>query len=149
MHTETECGNGQNTWEYAEYVYDLWRHYFDAGANAQLHWNMILSADRVSPWGWRQNSMVSIDSATGAVRYNPEFYVVKHFSHFIRPGARKLSITGDRRTELAFRNPDGAIVLVLHNDREEAASVRVKVGMQVVELEITAHAFGTAVVAPM
>ncbi|UCG87484.1 MAG: glycoside hydrolase family 30 protein [Gemmatimonadota bacterium] len=146
MHTETECGNGENTWAYAEYTYDLWRHYFDHGANAQLHWNMILSVGQVSTWGWRQNSMISVDSSSGAVRYNPEFYVVKHFSHFIQPGARKLHISGDRRSELAFRNPDGSIVLVLHNENENAESRRVKIGVQVVELEIAGHAFGTVVV---
>ncbi len=147
MHTETECGNGQNSWEYAEYTYDLWRHYFDHGANSQLHWNMILSAGRVSPWGWRQNSMISIDSTNGDVRYNPEFYLVKHFSHFIRPGARKLRVTGDRKSELAFRNPDGSIVLVLHNDADNVASLRAKIGMHVVNLEIPGHAFATAAVA--
>jgi len=149
MHTETECGNGQNTWAYAEYTYDLWRHYFDHGANAQLHWNMILSVGRVSPWGWRQNSMISIDSTTRAVRYNPEFHLVKHFSHFIRPGARKLRITGDRSSELAFLNPDRGIVLVLHNEGDETKSVRVKIGARMLELEITGHAFGTAVVGQM
>ena len=146
MHTETECGNGENTWAYAEYIYELWRHYFDQGANAQLHWNMILSAGQVSPWGWKQNSMISIDSSGGAVRYNPEFYVVKHFSHFIRPGARKLRVTGERRSELAFRNPDGSIVLVLHNEADETGSVRMKVGAQVIELSVAGHAFGTVLI---
>ncbi len=146
MHTETECGNGQNTWAYAEYIYDLWRHYFDNGANAQLHWNMILSAGRVSTWGWRQNSMISIDSTTGTVSYNPEFYLVKHFSHFIRPGARKLRISGERLSELAFQNPDGSIVLVLHNEGDNAETRRVKIGSQLIELELGGHAFGTALV---
>ena len=146
MHTETECGNGQNTWAYAEYIYDLWRHYFDNGANAQLHWNMILSAGEVSTWGWRQNSMISVDYSSGTVTYNPEFYLVKHFSHFIRPGARKLRISGDRLSELAFRNPDGSIVLVLHNEGENADTRRVKIGARLIELEVDGHAFGTALV---
>ena len=82
--------------------------------------------------------MISIDSVTAAVHYNPEFYLVKHFSHFIQPG--------DRRSELAFRNPDGSIVLVLHNEGEGSDSTRVNIGTQVVELEIAGHAFGTVVV---
>ncbi len=51
MHTETECGDGNNTWEQAEYIYDLIRHYFDHGANSQMYWNMILSENPRSPLG--------------------------------------------------------------------------------------------------
>ncbi len=32
MQTENECGDGKNTWEYAQYVFDLMRHYFGNGA---------------------------------------------------------------------------------------------------------------------
>jgi glucosylceramidase len=92
--------------------------------------------------------MISIDSSTGGVRYNPEFSVVKRFSHFIEPGARMLRITGNRRAELAFRNPDGRLVLVVHNDGEGTTPLRVKVGTRVLELELAGHAFGTAVVEP-
>jgi glucosylceramidase len=73
MHTETECGDGANTWEQAEYIYDLIRHYFDCGADAQMYWNMILSENPRSPSGWAQNSMLTINAGTQTVIYNPEF----------------------------------------------------------------------------
>ncbi len=94
MHTETECGDGMNTWAQAEYIYNLIRHYFDHGANAQMYWNLILSENPRSPWGWTQNSMLTINTHTQTVVYNPEFYVMQHFSHFIQPGAFKLKIIG-------------------------------------------------------
>lgn len=34
MQTENECGDGRNTWEYAEYVFGLIQHYLTNGANA-------------------------------------------------------------------------------------------------------------------
>ena len=34
MQTETECGNGANSWDYAEYTWNLMKHYFSNGINS-------------------------------------------------------------------------------------------------------------------
>lgn len=113
--TESECGMGNNTWEYAEYIFSLINRYFRAGATCYTYWNMILG-EGISTWGWRQNSLFSIDTATGEVRRNPEYYVMRHFSHYVRPGARLLETQGHFSSmSLAFRNPDGTIVVVAQN----------------------------------
>ena len=44
----------------------------------------------VSHWGWRQNSLVTVDPAAPTPRYTHEFYVFKHLSGFVQPGARRL-----------------------------------------------------------
>lgn len=85
MQTENECGDGTNTWTYAQYVFDLAQHYIANGANAYVYWNMVLANGGKSTWGWPQNSMVSVDLKSGAVTRNPEFYVMKHLSAFVRP----------------------------------------------------------------
>jgi glucosylceramidase len=40
MQTENECGDGENTWFYAKYVFSLYQHYFTNGVNAYIYWNM-------------------------------------------------------------------------------------------------------------
>ena len=58
--------------------------------------------------------MVTIED--GKVIYNPEFYVMKHASHFIRRGARRLWLSGQWNAfALAFENPDGSRVVLIQN----------------------------------
>ena len=62
--------------------------------------------------------VVTIDSTTGAITRNVEYYVLAHASRFVRPGARRIeSSTGLRGLEsVAFRNADdGSIALIVLN----------------------------------
>lgn len=114
IQSESECGDGANSWAYALYIMEMLIHYFRNGASAYVYWNMALLPGGESTWGWKQNSLVTI--ADGNVCYNPEFYVMKHLSHFVKRGARRLKTQG-RWTAyaLAFENPDGERVVVLMN----------------------------------
>ncbi|MEV6285629.1 ricin-type beta-trefoil lectin domain protein [Kribbella sp. NPDC051770] len=52
------------------------------------------------------------------VAYNAEYYVLGHLSKFVRPGAVRIDSTGYGEggiQNVAFRNPDGTIVLVAIN----------------------------------
>lgn len=121
MQTENECGDGSNNWTYAAYIFDLVRHYFQYGVTVYTYWNMILQPGGSSTWGWRQNTMITIDPETKTVTYNPEFYVMKHYAHFIKPGAKVLAGSGHwNMSAMAFKNPDGEIIVVVQNtlDRE-------------------------------
>lgn len=123
VQTENECGDGRNTWGYAQYVFDLAWHYLTNGAVAYTYWNMILPEGGASTWGWTQNSLVCIDEEDQAV-YNPEFYVLKHFSHFVRPGAVRLEVEGPWAAfAVAFRNPDGSTAVVMANHENAEAEV--------------------------
>ena len=119
IQSESECGTGDNSWEYAEYIFHLINHYFRNGATAYTYWNMILD-DQDSTWGWWQNSLFTITADTHEVRRNPEYYVMRHFSHFVRPGAKVLGTTGHFNSmAIAFRNPDGTVVGVAQNALDE------------------------------
>ena len=127
MQTENECGDGTNTWEYATYMFNLMRHYFSNGVNSYIYWNMVLEPKGTSTWGWNQNALITIEPDTKKVIYNPEFYVMKHFSHFISPDAVRLGTKGHwNGASLAFENPNGEIVLVVSNalDRERKFTFR-------------------------
>ncbi|AKV55027.1 o-glycosyl hydrolase, family 30 [Bifidobacterium actinocoloniiforme DSM 22766] len=120
IQTESECGMGENSWEYAEYVFSLINRYFKSGATAYTYWNMVLG-DGLSTWGWRQNSLFTVDSTTHEVRRNPEYYVMRHFSHYVQPGARLLESRGHfGAMSIAFANPDGSRVVVAQNALERS-----------------------------
>ncbi|WP_461224643.1 glycoside hydrolase family 30 protein [Lacticaseibacillus suihuaensis] len=129
LQTENECGDGQNSWAYAEYVFDLMRHYITNGVAGYTYWNAVLETGGESTWGWHQNAMISVDSTTGTVTYNPEFYVMKHVAHAVQAGAHALSLTGPLAgSALGFENPDGSRVAVISNPLAVERRVTVALG---------------------
>lgn len=116
VQTENECGNGDNSWQHAHHVFDLVHHYLLNGVEAYVYWNMVLPAGGESSWGWHQNSMVSVDRESRSVTWNPEFFVLKHFAHAVRPGAVVCRLAGNwAANAVGFRNPAGDHVVVLQN----------------------------------
>ena len=113
MQTEQECGDGRNDWKHARHAWELMRHYFDNGASAYEYWNLSLEDNALSRWGWRQNSLVSVVPAKRSYTFNVEYGVLKQLSHYVKRGAVRLRLpAGDH---LAFRNPDGSVVVALGN----------------------------------
>ncbi len=114
INSEMECGDGKNTWEYALYLYEKMHHYFRFGSRANVYWNMALENEGLSTWGWRQNSLISVKD--GEYVFNPEFYMYKHFSHFVKRGAVMLKTTGSFSSNATvFENPDSSRVAVIVN----------------------------------
>lgn len=117
MQTESECGNGSNDKAAGLYTYSLLVRYLKGGANSYLYWNLVLDQGGYSTWSWKQNSLICIERYRDAAVYNFEFHVLRHLSRFVRPGARRLLTRGKDELALAFLNPDGSAVLVVHNPR--------------------------------
>lgn len=116
MQSENECGFGDNTWEYARYVWTMLKHYIGNGAESYLYWNFVLKPMGVNTWGDPQNAMVTVVPETGEVIYNPDFYIMKHFSTCVQREAVRLGAKGTFAGDsLIFRNPDGSLVLELYN----------------------------------
>lgn len=121
MQTESECGMGKNSWDYAEYVFHLVQHYFRHGATAYVYWNMILEPGGFSSWGWPQDSLFTVDTATGEVTRNPEYYVIKHYSSVVHRGAVRLGVEGRFSPQATvFENPGGGRVVVVQNALDRA-----------------------------
>ena len=143
VQTENECGNGDNSWNYALYVFNLMWHYFTNGAVAYVYWNMILPEGGESTWGWKQNSMMSV-TPKGAVRYNPEYHLMRHFAQFVRPGAVRLELSGMMAAfGLGFRNTDGSTAVVLANPLERQETVSVQCGAQAARVSMAPRSFST------
>lgn len=116
MQTESECGDGKNSWEYMEYIFEQMWFYFRHGVERYTYWNMALQEGGVSTWGWKQNSLCTVSPKTKELILQPEFYLMKHFSHFVKKGARLLETEGHwAGSTIAFENPDRSVILVVGN----------------------------------
>jgi glucosylceramidase len=114
MNTESECGDGLNSWQHMEYIFNQMWLYFRHGIERYTYWNMALKNGGISTWGWSQNSLCTVNPETGELKLTPEFYLMKHLSHFVKSGARYLSVKGKfASNSIAFENPDGSIVIAV------------------------------------
>ncbi|RHJ86645.1 glycoside hydrolase family 30 beta sandwich domain-containing protein [Parabacteroides sp. AM08-6] len=144
--TEQECGDGRNDWRGAEYSWNLMRHYFDNGVSAYMYWNISLEKGGISRWGWAQNSLVVVDPDTKSFQYTPEYYIMKHLSHYVQPGAYKVETEGTFGNLLAFVNPDESVVVALANDTNKEEKVTVRIGKNVYQPVLAAHSVSTLLV---
>jgi glucosylceramidase len=146
METENECGDGQNSWEYAHYVFTLMHHYLSNGVNAYLYWNMVLPPDGHSTWSWPQNSLITADPIQATVTYNPEFYVMKHVARFVTPGSVRLDLDGSwSANALAFQTPERSTVVVCANPFSEPVDIVAEVLGERRLLRLAAQSFNTLV----
>jgi len=147
MQTENECGDGRNTWEYAHAIFGLFRHYIDNGACGYIYWNMVLQPGGRSTWGWPQNAMITADPQAGTITFNPEFYVMKHFSRYIAPNAVRLGLRRQWTSNaVAFRNADRTTVLVVQNPFDEPRELAIGGLSGMLTAQMDARSFNTFVV---
>jgi glucosylceramidase len=143
--SEQECGTGTNDWHYARYSWSVIRRYFEAGATAWNYWNFAMPTGGMSGWGWPQNSLVVVDKAAGSFRLTHDYWVLRHISGFVRPGARAIPVSSflGFEDQLAFRNPDGELVLIANNALGTRQKVRYVVGGKLLELDLAADSLNT------
>ena len=147
IQTESECGDGQNTFEYAEYIFSLMQHYLRNGVCAYVYWNLILGSDPSSSWKWKQNSLVTVLEKENGYRFNPEYYLLKHFAAFVGKGDRSVKTVGEwSLNTAAFKTGGGKTVAVVHNPLNEERTVQIASGKKEVCVVLPARSFNTVVI---
>jgi glucosylceramidase len=146
--TEQECGDGKNDWKYCNYAWTLMKHYLENGANAYLYWNISLDKGGFSRWGWQQNSLVTVNPETNTFQFNHEYYLLKHVSHFVQPGAKRLKTLGSFQNLLAFVNPDNSVVCVVQNETSAPKTITIDFNGKTIKPELPASSFNTFVMKP-
>jgi len=125
--TEHRCGNypweapfdsamAPNDHAYAVESWGLIRDWIKTGATAYSAWNMVLDTVGVgidTSRVWPQNALLAVDTAAKTLSVTPTYYVFRHLSQFVAPGARVVATRGG--DALAFKNADGSIVTVIYN----------------------------------
>jgi glucosylceramidase len=146
--SEQECGDGKNSWSYTSYCWQLMKHYFRHGACAYMYWNISTDQGGMSTWGWPQNSLVSVDPATKTFRYNHDYYLLKHLTHFVDVGANLIETTGTCDDALAFLNSNGTVVLLVRNELPHPQLLQVKVSDRTIAVELPPDSVGTLAMMP-
>lgn len=93
-----------------------------------IDWNMVL--DKQGGPNWFKNWCVApvlVNTETDEVYYTPLYYIMCHFSKFIRPGARILEskLSNKNLMATAAVNPDGSRTCVIFNPTEKEEVVEI------------------------
>ena len=127
----------------------------EAHASAWIYWNMILD-EKGGPWSVSyvhgnpdpniQHPVVIIDREKKKVTYTGLYYYLTHFSKFVRPGAVRVQTLGSQEgmRVMAFKRPDGGMVIELMNSRKEDADVNLSWHGQLLRLKPPAVSITTA-----
>lgn len=132
----TECSGGEWKPVWSERLPWTVRHLIIGAtrgwARGVQMWNLALDENHGPHLGGCRDcrGVVTIDSRTGEVTRNLEYYAFAHASKFVRPGAHRIESTaaaGEIET-VAFQNTDGSIALVALNSTttQRRFSVRFK-----------------------
>jgi len=70
------------------------------------------------PRPWAQNALLTVDRGARRLTVTPAYWVFRHVAAFVEPGATVLDV--GEADALAWKNPDGSIVAVLHNPGAQA-----------------------------
>ncbi|MCC8115377.1 MAG: beta-glycosidase [Bacteroidales bacterium] len=143
MCSESECGWGSFDWAGAEHTFELINHYLGNGCNRYNFWNVILTDSGESPWGWKQNALIRVDSATGQHTYTPEYYAVRHYAQYEPQGSRVVGRLAGNVPVTSFDTPNGRVV-VAANLTDEKTQVSVPIGKRYLNLTLAPHSFLTA-----
>ena len=174
MQTEHECGNfnwmggyndntAPNDWAYGMYSHYLLAEWMRQGVQSYFLWNMVLDKDGKSCVGWPQCSPISIDKNAKTIRYNPQYYAVKHFSVYVKPGAVRIAVSstiekgnnvnlGEQYSAIpafdcsAFLNTDGKIALIVRNSLSQNKSANVKIGQKMISVNVPANSMNTFII---
>jgi len=144
--TEAECRSGANNWDDANYIFGKMIFYFQNGCGNFMQWNMLLEKTGNSNWGWSQNAMVTVDTIARAVTFTPEFYMTKHFTNAVKPGARRINATSAAISSgdyAAFQNSNGQSIVVVRNTGTSAKTASIQFGPQMISPSLPAGSFNT------
>jgi glucosylceramidase len=132
--------------------------------NGFVEWNMVID-EHGGPRHICEPSIddcgvaapIMIDTDGRRLFYTPIYYVLSHFSKFIRPGARVLATSAPAGLiATAAWNPNGTIAVVVVNTFEHPSQYAqvvdrdycIQIGDRSVQAHIAAHAIQTIVVSP-
>lgn len=141
-----ERGWGSFDWGAAEHTFQLINHYLGNGCEEYTFWNAILYDDGVSGWGWRQNSLIRVDSKTRKVTYSPEYYAVRHYCNFVSPGSRILASYNNKEGRLSIMvaiTDEGRFIILAGNFNDESMDVAIKIGGKYLNINLLGHSFNT------
>ena len=114
-----------------------------------VDWNMVL--DRQGGPNWFKNWCVApiiVDPDNDEVYYTPLYYVMAHFSKYIRPGAEVVNVeSSDEELQItAAINPDNSVAVVVFNEGKEPKNFNISLNGKSKHINISAQALQTIII---
>jgi glucosylceramidase len=104
-------------------------------------WNMVLDKSGLgidTSRDWKQDALLVADG--GKVNPTPAYYVFRHLSQYVQPGASVVGTSGG--DAVAFKNPDGSLVAVVYNSGAENKTFIVKIGGKMLQFDMPGDSKG-------
>jgi len=128
------------------YAYDIITD-LNHGTQGYVEWCSILShKGQPNPYNNFNSAPVLINPTTDEVIYTPLYYLLSHFSKFIRPDAHRIGINGDKVEGIIYtaaKNTDGSIAVVVYNNNDVAHEISLKLDTKTYTVQIAAKAVQT------
>lgn len=128
------------------YAYDIITD-LNHGTQGYIEWCMILSnKGQPNPYDNFNSAPVLINPVTDEVIYTPLYYLLSHFSKFIRPGAMRIGLDGDPIEGIIYTaamNTDGSFAVVIFNSTEKPYELSLLLEGNLYKTQISARALQT------
>lgn len=116
--------------------------------NGWIDWNMVL--DKQGGPNWFKNwciAPVIVDPENDEIYFTPLYYIMSHFSKFMRPGAVKIDceINHNEVMATAVQNTDGSIVIAVFNPTDEKFNIDININTERKNISIDAKALQTII----
>ena len=111
-----------------------------------LKWALVLDENRGPHLGGCNDCspVVTINSTTGALSYDIDYYTIGQFSKYVLPGATRIYSTNPTgMVSAAFQNPDGSKALIAFNDTAGDKEFQVVWGRQRFRYTLPRYSGGT------
>jgi len=94
--------------------------------------------------------VITVDSQSGKVTKNADYYALGHLSKFVQPGALRVASKSSNGSldVVAFVNSDGRVAVIGHNQGGKALAVRVGAGATALNVSVPANAAVTVAWTP-
>ena len=128
---ETEHSGGAWVDDQVRSDFEEITHVMRSGGRTYVKWNLAANQDDGPNTGGCNtcSPLVTVNTNTGAISYDVEFYTLGQFSKFVLPGAcRIFSSNASGILSAAFLNPDGSKTLVAFNDTPDSRTFEIQWG---------------------
>lgn len=114
-----------------------------------IDWNMVLNKQGGPNWfkNWCVAPVI-VDENEDEIYFTPLYYVMSHFSRFIRPEAKIFEVNHSDKELLitAAKNLDGSIVIVVFNEKETNKNISLILDNNSINIDVKGQSLQTIVI---
>lgn len=114
-----------------------------------IDWNMVLNKQGGPNWfkNWCVAPVI-VDENSDEIYFTPLYYVMSHFSRFIRPEAKIFDVNYSDKDLMitAAENIDGTITVVIFNEKENLKKINLTLNHKSVTIDIKGQSLQTIVI---